>query len=482
MLKIKNAWCVLFFISLIITGCKKKEKISEPRPPVHYDYLLLNYEDIIIPPSGTSGNWIYIIGGNIDGDFYVSPNGDNSNPGTKDKPFRTISYAVSHLSPGDTLVVLPGRENRRPVIAGANSLNSAFDLSGKSYIWIENIEITHNDTLPGEGKYFWGGIYIWDLATNIVVKNVYIHHIDGMGMDIKDVNHLEISGCRIEYCGFGALGGPPPDQGGWRNVIIRGCTLSYSGHYYRGTDSCYDYDRPDGFGIEASEGPILIENTIAMHNYGDGLDSKAKNTTIKECIVANNSCDGVKLWGDNSKVINTLIYGRGDRNPTTTLWTALCITQEEEPNSRFEIINCTIDDTLGNNYIFYVQYDKPEIPLNIVLRNNIFSGRGPDCPIWIGWASTITAENNLFYFPRSEWVLQHGNTTYYSSNIGDLGPGNIYGNPLFVKTAWGETGNYHLRDGSPAIDAGTSNNAPNIDLEGKPRPQGGGFDIGCYER
>ena len=33
----------------------------------------------------------------------------------------------------------------------------------------------------------------------------------------------------------------------------------------------------------------------------------------------------------------------------------------------------------------------------------------------------------------------------------------------------------------PAVDAGSNVNAPNIDKDGISRPQGSGFDIGCYE-
>ncbi|MGB9590000.1 MAG: choice-of-anchor Q domain-containing protein [candidate division WOR-3 bacterium] len=63
---------------------------------------------------------------------------------------------------------------------------------------------------------------------------------------------------------------------------------------------------------------------------------------------------------------------------------------------------------------------------------------------------------------------------------GDKLPG--FGNPRFTLTGFGSDGNYHLISGSPAIDAGTTSGAPMVDLDGITRPQGGGFDIGAYER
>jgi hypothetical protein len=42
-------------------------------------------------------------------------------------------------------------------------------------------------------------------------------------------------------------------------------------------------------------------------------------------------------------------------------------------------------------------------------------------------------------------------------------------------------GDAHLQAGSPAIDAGTPIGAPSTDYDGRPRPQGQGYDIGPYE-
>jgi len=440
--------------------------------------------------------------------YYVAPWGDNANPGTSEQPWATPGYGSRQLQPGDTLIILGGRyilseydadilippsgtpdawvtiqgeEGNRPILAGRDNLLTAIDLSGAQYVRIANLEITHDDQAQGEALWFREGVEILGApAAHIILEDLYIHHVDEFGMNIQDVEDLQILNCRIEYAGFGALGGPAGEHGGWRNVVIRGSSLSWSGHYYQGGDgSNRPYDRPDGFGIEPSQGPILIEDTIAEHNYGDGLDSKAANTTIRRAVVANNSCDGVKLWGANSRIENTLIYGRGDGNPEPSPWAAIVIDQVETPNARFEIVNVTVDDSIGQNYLMYVQYDNPSLPLQLLMRNVIFSSRGPEAHIFIGSGTTLIADHNLFYFPQSALVLEHGDRRYTAQEIAELGSGNFYGDPLFVRPAWGEEGDYHLQAGSPAINAGTPDGAPSEDLTNRPRDAQP--DIGAYE-
>lgn len=435
--------------------------------------------------------------------FYVSPDGDNSNPGTREQPWATPGYGSRQLAPGDTLIILGGtyhlsvydddiiipptgtpngwitirgEAGNRPLLAGSENLVAAIDLSGKSYIRLENLEIASDD-----GSWFRDGIEALGGPLNhAVFKDIYIHNMDEFGINIGDVNDLQIIGCGITYCGFGSIGGPAGEHGGWRNVVIKDCELSYSGHYYQGGDGPGPYDRPDGFGIEASEGPIEIANTKTEHNRGDGLDSKAANTYIHECLVANNSCDGIKLWGDGSRAINCLVYGRGDGDPSPTPWSPVVILSEE--GGSFQLINITVDDSLGENYLMHVQYDYPDVPVNLTVRNAIFSGRGPNSPIFVAGATNLTMEYCLFYMPKSNSVLERGSQSYDSLEVGNIGPGNRYGKPRFTLTGFGSDGNYHLLSGSPAIDAGTHAGAPTIDLDGIARPQGAGFDMGAYER
>ena len=59
---------------------------------------------------------------------------------------------------------------------------------------------------------------------------------------------------------------------------------------------------------------------------------------------------------------------------------------------------------------------------------------------------------------------------------GYTGVGNISEDPLFFGIE-----NYHLTLGSPCINAGTNNGAPEIDYDGEYRPQGLVVDIGADE-
>jgi len=54
----------------------------------------------------------------------------------------------------------------------------------------------------------------------------------------------------------------------------------------------------------------------------------------------------------------------------------------------------------------------------------------------------------------------------------------VEGDPKFVNYSGAD---FHLKKGSPAIDNGSAVDAPGNDFDGNPRPQGAGYDIGCYE-
>jgi len=463
---------VALLIIVLFPGCAKKQTDQDTPPPPE--------------PSGDI--------------YYVSPSGNNANSGTSESPWAMPGYASRQLKPGDTLIVRPGtyslsvydddiilptsgtptawitikgQSGTLPRLEGSANLICAIDISRSSYIRIQNLEIT-----SAAGKIIRDGIAGMEHDINgVLLEDLYIHHINEFGINISDVNDIRILNCRLDYCGMGGIGGPVGYLGGWRNAKINGCSLSYSGHFYRGGEN--PYDRPDGFGIEPSEGPIEISDTIAEHNLGDGLDSKSANTDIHHCIVANNRCDGVKLWQGGSKIENTLIYGTGDGDPTDSPWAGIVIGTEESGAS-FQIINVTLhENTERRGYPIYVQYDSA-IPVTVLLRNTIIANAQGHAHF--GESVTLAADHNLFYMPSRDDQVYANGRDYLSGELSLLGEGNAYGNPLFINPAWGTDGNYKLQAGSPALNTGTSNGAPADDLEHKVRPQGAGIDKGAYEQ
>jgi hypothetical protein len=110
---------------------------------------------------------------------------------------------------------------------------------------------------------------------------------------------------------------------------------------------------------------------------------------------------------------------------------------------------------------------------NTIVTNNIFAhnhnyGFRDD--------SGTTGPNNKY---DNNLTFNNGNGDYVAS--GGTVSGNISSDPRFVNYTGTALGDYHPQATSPAIDSGTTLNAPSIDLDGGDRPIGSGYDIGCYE-
>jgi hypothetical protein len=102
-------------------------------------------------------------------------------------------------------------------------------------------------------------------------------------------------------------------------------------------------------------------------------------------------------------------------------------------------------------------------------------------------SSHSTVTNSILWGNLSEIIDHTSSTTTVTYSIvegGFGGTGNLDVDPQFVNAAGGD---FRLLVGSPAIDTGTSLNAPEIDLDGLPRPRDGNadraaaYDMGAYE-
>ena len=141
-------------------------------------------------------------------------------------------------------------------------------------------------------------------------------------------------------------------------------------------------------------------------------------------------------------------------------------------------------------------------PKNVVIANNLSFQNGEgglvvgagDSP-GTGVAEGFVVTNNIF-FDNPGWGMieegSYGANTYVdnlvfqnaagNASLGNASTGELNVDPGFVSYQPDGSGDYHLAASSVCIDSGTAQGAPNVDIDGMPRPEGAQIDRGPYER
>jgi len=225
---------------------------------------------------------------------------------------------------------------------------------------------------------------------------------------------------------------------------------------------------------------LLSGFTITNGNggYGGGIDCRfSSSPTIRDCIINGNMAQvaggGVAALHSSSPTISRCIISGN----TGGSWGGgvLCL-----DSSSPTITNCLITANVvlgagnGGGGIDCWQASFPLI-VNSTISGNVVSQFGGG--IFSHDTSSPTVKNSIIWGNIPNQIQGFASTVTYSDvQDGYSGAGNIASDPLFVGG-----GNYHLTANSPCIDTGTSNGAPDTDLEGNSRPQGAGYDMGAYE-
>ena len=128
---------------------------------------------------------------------------------------------------------------------------------------------------------------------------------------------------------------------------------------------------------------------------------------------------------------------------------------------------------------------------NIITNCTFTENTGGDVVyIWDG--NTTYIRNCLFYNNTGSYDVEEHNTysnypvminCYYEGRTGSFDTGSESGNLTSgsVNFTDASSNDFTLGGGSVCIDAGTSSGAPSSDFNGVSRPQGSGYDMGCFE-
>lgn len=200
----------------------------------------------------------------------------------------------------------------------------------------------------------------------------------------------------------------------------------------------------------------IIEDCEIFNNQaedGGGIYSQAQDLAISRCRIRGNSAEeqggGIYLAGGAGTITNALISGNSadDGGGVFTSYSSL------------KIVNCTISGNAAQKSGGGVHFwgENLSSPSSVI-------------------TNTILWENT----PAEIFTTQMENLVVSFSDIfgGYPGEGNRFGDPSFADAAGGD---FHLLPNSPCMYAGTTTDAPDVDIEGNPRPQGYGIDMGAYE-
>jgi hypothetical protein len=390
--------------------------------------------------------------------FYVAPApaGNDSNAGSQAAPWLTLQRAANVVNAGDIVRVLDGDyrgfDLRRSGTAG-NPIT--FRAEGT------NVRITQDNPVTPDG------INV-ENAAHVVVDGFTADNRTRAGVRAAVAHHVTIRNCRLGYNGrWGILTGFVDDllvenNETHHSIAEHGIYAGNSGDRPVIRNNWVHDNRANGIHINADrfqggDGTIsnaLVEGNI-IHGNGAGGGSGINMDGVVDSVVRNN------LLYDNHASGISLYRIDGTTGSTNNLVVNNTIVNASNGRWCVNIANGSTGAHVRNNILYNLHSFRGVITVDAASRPGL-----------------VSDHNSVM----SRFSIDGANSVISLSAWQGLG----YDTHSFIATPAAHfvapASDFHLLATSPAIDAGTATEAPAADLEGGARPQGGGIDIGAYER
>lgn len=414
--------------------------------------------------------------------YYLSPSGSDSNAGDQVSPWRTLQKAFQVVQAGDTLLLGDGDYPGDAQLAFV-------DGTADKPITIQAIN-RGKAAINGRFKPF----------SSDGINNEGVDHVifDGLIFKYNLRNGLRIThanGCIVRHCKF-------LNNNKWGlftsfcdDLLIEN-NESAGTNFQHGIYVSNSGDRPiirynvvhdnNASGIQINADPMQQEPEEGTR--GDGI---TVNAVVEGNILYNNGNDGTAALNfaslRDSIIRNNLVYNNG-RGSGIALW--------DDQYSLNELHQGDLQYGSKNNQILnntvYFPPGRGKRALQVkngstgnIVKNNIFVG-GLSPAIEIDNDSSIVSDYNLLFSAAGDKVVNNEDISDFTYTLQEWRQttGNdlhsLVADPLFFRLHSAPL-DFHLRTGSPAIDAGVDMANVGSDLGNGSRPQNGKWDLGAYE-
>lgn len=424
--------------------------------------------EIVVTVNGKASNPLPFIvrSGNI---FLVNsgaPNASDENPGTFDKPFKTLYRQSDQVKPGDIIYIKGGTFNTAdPRAPGWDCVLCLFpdnDANGTATAPIAYVGYPGNAPVIGAPQPMRRGVYLDEKMAYYVIANLRFTHDGGM-LELAGDGHrvvgnafydgidsyvVGISGNSAHYKIYGNL---------LRNNGEPGEKMNGTGLYIQGFGKNDDIDI--GWNqIQDQHGSRAIQ--VFGHLDKDWID----NLSIHHNLISGSELNNITLGGSD---------GATDVLGTVYVYDNI-IVGSADPGLR-------VNDPQGTVFI----------QNNVIYNNGTpgFAGSHAQVLVERATAGKVTLQNNILVAAADQTYIDvdspagpaavkaSHNLCFGAGKCPDWVANNMSADPLFVDIAALDG---CVKSGSPAIDAGTGTEIK-VDYLGISRPQSRAYDIGACE-